>query len=49
MLSKIYHYEKTRQNVHDVGDADTWGKRTLPEYTVDGNKKHSLSFILRLK
>ncbi len=33
-------------DIHGVGGADTWGKRTLPEYTIDGTKSHSYSFIL---
>ena len=33
-------------NVHGVGGADTWGKRTLPQYTIDGNLPHHYSFIL---
>ena len=33
-------------NVHGVGGADTWGKRTLPPYTIDGNNPHHYSFIL---
>ena len=33
-------------SVHGVGGADTWGKRTLPQYTIDGNQPHSYSFIL---
>ena len=33
-------------NVHGVGGADTWGKRTLPQYTIDGNKPYRYSFIL---
>jgi beta-galactosidase len=33
-------------NVHGVGGADTWGKRTLPQYTIDGNKPYHYSFIL---
>ena len=33
-------------DIHGVGGADTWGKRTLPEYTIDGTKPHSYSFIL---
>ena len=36
-------------NVHGVGGADTWGKRTLPQYTIDGNQPHSYSFILSLQ
>ena len=33
-------------NVHGVGGIDTWGQRTLPQYTIDGNKSHHYSFIL---
>ena len=33
-------------DIHGVGGSDTWGKRTLPEYTIDGTKSHSYSFIL---
>ena len=33
-------------DIHGVGGADTWGKRTLPQYTVDGNRLHHYSFIL---
>ena len=33
-------------NIHGVGGADTWGKRTLPPYTIDGNQPHHFSFIL---
>jgi len=33
-------------SIHGVGGADTWGKRTLPQYTVDGNKPHQYGFIL---
>ena len=33
-------------NIHGVGGTDTWGKRTLPQYTIDGNKPHHYSFIL---
>lgn len=33
-------------NIHGVGGADTWGKYTLPQYTVDGSKPHHYSFIL---
>ena len=33
-------------NIHGVGGADTWGKRTLPQYTIDGNQQHYYSFIL---
>ena len=33
-------------NIHGVGGTDTWGKRTLTEYTIDGNQPHHLAFIL---
>ena len=33
-------------DVHGVGGADTWGKHTLPQYTIDGNQPHHYSFIL---
>ena len=33
-------------NVHGVGGIDTWGQRTLPQYTIDGNQPHHYSFIL---
>jgi beta-galactosidase len=36
-------------SVHGVGGADTWGKRTLPQYTINGNQPHHYSFILSLK
>jgi beta-galactosidase len=29
-----------------VGGTDTWGRRTLPQYTIDGNKPHHYAFIL---
>ena len=32
--------------VHGVGGADTWGKHTLPQYTIDANLPHHYSFIL---
>ena len=35
-------------NIHGVGGADTWGKRTLPQYTIDGNQPHHYSFILSI-
>ena len=34
------------QHVHGVGGADTWGKHTLPQYTIDGNKPHHYTFFL---
>ena len=33
-------------NVHGVGGVDTWGQRTLPQYTIDGNKPYHYAFIL---
>ena len=36
-------------NIHGVGGADTWGKRTLPQYTIDGNLPHHYSFIISIK
>ena len=33
-------------NVHGVGGIDTWGQRTLPQYTIDGNKPHHYAFII---
>ncbi len=36
-------------NVHGVGGIDTWGQRTLPQYTIDGNKPYHYAFILTWK
>ena len=33
-------------NLHGVGGTDTWGKRTLPQYTIDGSQPMHYSFIL---
>ena len=33
-------------NIHGVGGIDTWGRRTLPQYTIDGNKPYRYAFIL---
>jgi len=33
-------------NIHGVGGIDTWGARTLPQYTIDGNKPYHYAFIL---
>ena len=33
-------------NIHGVGGTDTWGKRTLPQYTIDARQPHHYSFIL---
>ena len=35
-------------NIHGVGGADTWGKRTLPQYTIDGNQPYHYAFILSM-
>ena len=35
-------------DIHGVGGADTWGKRTLPQYTIDGNQPHHYAFIISL-
>ena len=37
------------QNIHGVGGTDTWGKRTLPQYTIDGNQPHHYSFIISIE
>ncbi len=34
-------------NIHGVGGIDTWGQRTLPQYTIDGNKPYHYAFFLR--
>lgn len=34
------------RNIHGVGGVDSWGQRTLPQYTIDGNKPQQFSFIL---
>lgn len=33
-------------NIHGVGGIDTWGQRTLPQYTIDGNQPYHYAFIL---
>ena len=33
-------------NVHGVGGIDTWGQRTLPQYTIDGNNSYHYAFLL---
>ena len=35
-------------SVHGVGGVDTWGQRTLPQYTIDGNQPYHYAFILSL-
>ena len=34
-------------NIHGVGGVDTWGQRTLPEYTIDGNQPYHYAFMLK--
>lgn len=34
-------------NIHGVAGVDGWGGRALDEYTIDGNKPYSYSFILK--
>ena len=36
-------------NIHGVGGVDTWGQRTLPQYTIDGNQPYHYAFILSWK
>jgi beta-galactosidase len=33
-------------NIHGVGGNDSWGARTLDEYTIDGSKPYRYGFIL---
>jgi beta-galactosidase len=33
-------------NIHGVGGVDTWGQRTLPQYTINGNQPYHSAFIL---
>ena len=33
-------------NVHGVGGINTWGGRTLPQYTLPGNKAYEYGFII---
>lgn len=37
------------QDVHGVGGVDTWGARTLPQYTIDGNQPHRQAFWLQTR
>jgi len=36
-------------NIHGVGGADTWGKRTLPQYTLPGTQPYRYSYILEVE
>ncbi len=33
-------------NIHGVGGVDTWGQRTLPQYTINGNQPYHYAFII---
>ncbi len=33
-------------NIHGVGGNDSWGARTLNQYTIEGNKPYSYGFIM---
>lgn len=55
-LNVAHPYELKRGNfinvnidsqVHGVGGKDTWGGRTLKEYTIDGNTPHSFEFVIK--
>ena len=34
-------------DIHGVGGADTWGRRTLPQYTIDGTQPRQYGFVLK--
>jgi len=36
-------------NVHGLGGTDTWGSKTLPQYTLPGNQPYYYSFVIKLK
>lgn len=36
-------------NIHGVGGADTWGRRTLPQYTNPGTNAYNYSFIISVR
>ncbi|MCF0191431.1 MAG: beta-galactosidase [Marinilabiliaceae bacterium] len=36
-------------NIHGVAGVNTWGHQGLDEYTIDGNKPYSYSFILKVE
>lgn len=33
-------------NIHGVGGNDSWGARTMDQYTIDGNKTYSYGFVI---
>lgn len=36
------------QTIHGVGGIDSWGGRTLPAYTIDGNQPRHYAFLLKV-
>lgn len=48
LLRNIFVNLNIDKNIHGVGGNDAWGARTLEEYTIDGNKPYSFSFIISL-
>jgi len=36
-------------NVHGLGGTDTWGKKTLPEYTLPGDKTYNYSYVISVE
>jgi beta-galactosidase len=36
------------QAIHGVGGNDSWGARTLPAYTIDGNQSRHYAFVLKV-
>ncbi len=37
------------QNIHGVAGKDTWGGRTLPQYTIPGDKPYNYSFVISVE
>ena len=35
-------------NIHGVGGNDSWGARTMDQYTIDGNKQYYYGFIMEI-
>ena len=33
-------------NIHGVGGIDTWGRHTLPQYAIDGNRHYHYAYVL---
>ena len=36
-------------NIHGVGGIDTWGRRTLPQYTIPGDQPYHYGFIMSME